>query len=410
VPEFSCRIGTPAGEIIERLYTAESEAALRHELERKDLLVISMRRAGGAIDAARSIMPFRRRVKAKEFLLFNQEFMALIRAGLPILASLDILIERRKNPVFRRALVDIRDRIRSGESLSQAFEAQGLFPKIFSSSLASGERSGEIATMLKRYITFSRTVQTIRKKVVGAMIYPSILLSLSVVLIMILVYYVVPTFSEFFTGLSGGKAELPMLTRGLVFFSNVVRHYILVILAAAVGGFALFQVWRKTARGRMAFDAFKLKIFLVGPVLQAYSVSRFARTLSTLAAGGIPLVTSLEITSGSVGNAVYEKAVDTVARRVKEGEAMWDSMEKTGLFSDMTVEMIKVGESTGALEEMLTNVADFLDEEIEQKISTLVSLVEPLMLVFMAIVVGTILLAIYYPLLKLYSGSQIGAV
>ncbi len=183
------------------------------------------------MDAARSIMPFRHRVKAKEFLLFNQEFMALIRAGLPILASLDILIERRKNPVFKRALIDIRDRIKSGESLSQAFDAQGLFPKIFSSSLASGERSGEIATMLKRFIVYSRTVQTIRKKVVGAMIYPTILMTLSIVLVGILVYYVVPTFSEFFMGLSGGKVDLPLLTRGLVFFSKFVRSYILIILA-----------------------------------------------------------------------------------------------------------------------------------------------------------------------------------
>lgn len=410
MPEFACRIGTPAGEVIERLYTAESEAALRRELDRKELLVISLRRTGGAMDAARSIMPFRHRVKAKEFLLFNQEFMALIRAGLPILASLDILIERRKNPVFKRALIDIRDRIKSGESLSQAFDAQGLFPKIFSSSLASGERSGEIATMLKRFIVYSRTVQTIRKKVVGAMIYPTILMTLSIVLVGILVYYVVPTFSEFFMGLSGGKVDLPLLTRGLVFFSKFVRSYILIILAGVIGGFMLFQVWKKTDRGRMAFDGFKLKIFLVGPILKSYSVSRFTRTLSTLVAGGIPLMTAIEITGGSVGNAVYERAVDSVARKVKEGEAMWESMEKTGLFGDMTVEMIKVGESTGALEEMLTNVSDFLDEEIEQKISTLVALVEPLMLVFMAIVVGTILLAIYYPLLKLYSGSQIGAV
>ena len=408
--EFACRIGTPAGEIVERTYTADSESALRRELERKDLLVISLRRAGGAADAARSIMPFRHRVKSKEFLLFNQEFMALIRAGLPILASLDILIERRKNPAFKKALVDIRERIKSGESLSQAFEAQNLFPRIYASSLASGERSGEIATMLKRFITYSRTVLAIRKKVVGAMIYPSILLALSGVLVGILVYYVVPTFSEFFIGLSGGKAELPLITKALVGFSKFIRNYILFIIVGAVAAFSLFQVWRKTAGGRLAFDSFKLKVPLVGAVLQAYAVSRFSRTMSTLLAGGLPLVTSLEITSGAVGNAAYERAVDSVARRVKEGEAMWDSMEKTGLFPEMTLEMIKVGESTGSLEEMLTNVADFLDEEIDQKISTLVSLVEPLMLVFMAIVVGTILLAIYYPLLKLYSGSQMGAV
>jgi type IV pilus assembly protein PilC len=397
MPEFACRIGIASGEVVERVYTAETEAMLRRELERKDLLVISVKRSGGAADALKSIIPFRHRVKTKEFLLFNQELMALIRAGLPILASFDILIERRKNPTFKRALIDIRDRVKSGESLSQAFEAQGLFPKIYASSLASGERSGEIATMLKRYVAYTRTV-------------PAILFSLSFVLIGILVYFVVPTFSEFFTGLSGGKVELPVLTQGLVLVSNLVRHYILFILAFAVTGGIAFSVWKKTASGRRLWDGFRLRLPMLGPILQAWAVSRFARTLSTLVAGGIPLVTSLEITGGAVGNAVYEDAIQNVAQRVKEGEPMWESMEKSGLFSDMTNEMVKVGESTGALEEMLINIADFLDEEIDQKLSTMVALVEPLMLVFMAIVVGTILLAIYYPLLKLYSGSQMGAV
>ena len=408
MPEFACRIGTTTGDIIERTYTAENEGSLRRELERKDLLIISVKKKSGSGGLA-SLIPFRGRVSTKEFLLFNQELMALIRAGLPILGSMDILIERRKNVTFRNALIDIRDRIKGGESLSTAFEAQGLFPKIFSSSLASGERSGEIATMLKRYITYSRTVLAIRKKVVGAMIYPAILLLLSFVLIGILVYYVVPTFADFFTGLSGGKVELPLITQLLVWFSKFVQSYILFIAGGAVVLGILFRLWHRTDAGRLAVDRFKLRIPLVGRILNNYAVSRFTRTLSTLVAGGIPLVSSLEITTQAVGNAVFERSIEAVAGRVKEGESMWESMEKTGLFTDMTVEMIKVGESTGALEEMLTNVSDFLDEEIDQRVSTLVALVEPLMLVFMAIVVGTILLAIYYPLLKLYSGSQMGA-
>jgi type IV pilus assembly protein PilC len=410
VPEFACRIGTTTGEIVERTYTAENEGTLRRELERKELLVISLKKKGDSASGLRALIPLKPRVGVKEFLLFNQELMALIRAGLPILGSLDILIERRKNQTFKRALIDIRERIKSGESLSTAFEAQGLFPKIFSSSLASGERSGEIATMLKRYIVYSRTVLAIRKKVVGAMIYPSILLTLSFVLIGILVYYVVPTFSDFFIGLSGGKVDLPLITQALVWFSNFVQRYILLMIGGAIALGIAYRLWHRTDAGRMTVDKVKLKIPLVGKILTSYAVSRFTRTMSTLVAGGIPLVSSLEITSQAVGNAVFERSIDNVARRVKEGEPMWESMEKTGLFSDMTVEMIKVGESTGSLEEMLTNVSDFLDEEIEQRISTLVALVEPLMLVFMAIVVGTILLAIYYPLLKLYSGSQMGAV
>ena len=408
--DFFCRLGNTSGEIIERTYTADSEAALRRELERKDFLVISMRKAGGVGEALRGLLPFRPRVKVKEFLLFNQEFMALIRAGLPILSSLDILIERRKNPVFKRALTDIRDRVKSGESLSEAFMAQGeLFPKLYGSSVASGERSGEVATVLKRYVTYTRTMMAIRKKVVGAMIYPMILMTLSIALVGVLVYYVLPTFTEFYKGLGGKGTDLPLITAVLVMISNFVRGNVVLIVFAVMGTSAVFQVWRKTDTGRYQFDSFKLQIPLVGGVLKSYAVSRFARTLSTLVSGGIPLVSALEITAQSIGSAVYGRALDGVTRRVQEGEALWDSLEKTHLFGDMTTEMIKVGESTGALEEMLTNVSDFLDEEIDQKLTTMVALVEPLMLVFMAFLVGAIMLAIYYPLLKLYSGSAAGA-
>lgn len=408
MPEFTCRIGTTTGEIIERNYTADNEGALRRELERKDLLIVSVRKTGGATEALRAFLPFRPRIGSKEFLLFNQELMALIRAGLPILAALDILIERRKNQAFKRALTDVRDRVKSGESLSDAFTAQGdLFPKIYCSSLASGERSGEIATVLKRYVAYTRTVLAIRKKVVSALIYPAILMVMSGLLVFVLVYYVLPTFAEFYKGLGGANTELPLLTAALVGLSNFVRTNILLILAALVGSLVFGSVWKRTEAGRYQFDTLKLKLPLVGGILRSYGMSRFARTLSTLVSGGIPLVTAIEITAQAVGNAVFQRALEGVARRVKEGESMWESIEKTGLFNDMTTEMIKVGESTGALEEMLTNVADFLDEEIDQRLSTLVALVEPLMLVFMALLVGTIMLAIYYPLLKLYSGSTV---
>lgn len=408
--DYSCRIGTATGDIIERTYSADSETALRRELERKDLLVVSIRKLGGAAEALRTLTPFRPRVSVKEFLLFNQELMALIKAGLPILASMDILIERRKNQVFKRALTDIRNRVKAGESLSESFLAQGdLFPKIYCSSLASGERSGEIATVLKRYVSYTRTVVAIRKKVVGAMIYPAILLCLSFVLVGILVYFVLPTFAEFYKGLGGANTELPWLTAALVGFSHFLRKNLILIVLGAVGGGVAFSVWKKTDAGRYQFDSFRLHLPLIGRILQSYAISRFARTLSTLVSGGIPLVTAIEITAESVGNSVFTRALNGVARRVKEGEAMWESIEQTGLYNDMTTEMIKVGESTGSLEEMLTNISDFLDEEIDQKLSTLVALVEPIMLVFMAVLVGTIMLAIYYPLLKLYSGSGLGA-
>lgn len=405
MPEFACRLGTPNGDILEQTMVAEDEAALRRECERKDLFVISARRKSGAAKTLQRLSPFRPHVSMKEFLFFNQELTALIKAGLPLVSSLEILIERKKNPTFRRALTDIKDRIKGGEALSEAFGAQeGLFPKIYSSTLASGERSGEIPTVLRRYIAYVKTLLGLRRKVISAFVYPAILLSLSFVLIGILVYYVLPTFSKFYEDF--GAKDLPLITEMLVGFSTFVRANVLYIIAGAAAAVFAFQFWRNTDRGRMTLDNLKLRLPFIGGVWMNYSINSFARTLSTLVSGGIPLVTSLEITAGAISNAVFTREIKVVAGRVKEGQSLWESLEKTGLFTDMSIEMIKVGESTGALEEMLTAVADFLDEEIDAKLSMIVSFIEPIMLITMAVIVGGILLAIYMPLLQAYGGQQ----
>lgn len=402
--EFQCKIVSSSGEILERNYSYDNEMILRKDLENKDYLILSVKKKNPLIDFVKGLLVWKGRVRIKEFLFFNQELAALIKAGLPVLLSLDILLERRKNVVFKKALQDIRDRVKSGSSLSEAFDAQGdLFPKIYSSSLASGERSGEIDTVLKRYIGYMKLVLALRKKIVSAMVYPAILLFLSIGLITLLLTYILPKFNEFYVSF---EAELPLLTKSLINASTMLRENIFIIVSIIVVVFIVFQLWKKTGRGRIAFDTWKLKIPIVGNVLHQYAISRFARTLSTLAAGGIPLVNALEISGGAVGNARFSKEIQDVSRKIKEGESLWESLEKTGLMSDMAVEMIKVGESTGALEEMLANVSDFIDEEIDQRINTLLSLLEPVLLLVMAFVVGGMLLAIYLPLLKVYAQSE----
>ncbi len=404
MPEFQCKVVTTTGEILARSYSYENESALRKDLERKEYLVLEVKKKSFLIDFLKSLLIFRAGVKIKEFLFFNQELAALIKAGLPIITSLDILIERRKNKIFRKALVDIRNRVKSGSSLSEAFDAQGdLFPKIYSSSLASGERSGEIASVLRRYISYTKLIMALRKRVVSAMIYPAVILSLSIGLVVLLVYYILPKFSEFYVSF---EADLPLITQALITFSLFVRKWALLLVVVIVAGIFAANIWKRTSYGKLKIDSFKLKLPLVGSVIHQYAISRFARTLSTLVAGGIPLVTSLEIAGNAVGNTLFSKEILDVARKVKEGESMWESLEKTGLMSDMAIEMIKVGESTGSLEEMLANVSDFIDDEIEQRINTLLSLLEPMLLIFMAFVVGGMLLAIYLPLLKVYGKSQ----
>ncbi len=401
--EFVCRIGTPGGEIVEESYTAESAEALRQDFEERDYYVYFIRKRGG-LDYLLDFSRLRRRVSTREFLVFNQEMAALIEAGMPITTSLDVLLERRKNPAFRRAIADIRDRVKSGASLSEAFEAQGrLFPRIYASSLSSGERSGEIGTVLRRYIAYTKTLLGIRKKVISALIYPAILLCAALGLVGLLVTYIIPKFREFF---SDFDAELPLVTRMVVGASGFVRDNIVYIGAAVIVAVVFVVIFVRTPKGSMALDGWKLKLPVLGGIWHRYAISRLTRTLSTLVSGGIPLVTSLEIAARAVGNRVFEREVLAVAQSVREGGALWESLEKTGLMTDMSIQMIKVGESTGALEEMLTNVANFYDEEIDSRLVTVVNLMEPAMLVFMAGVISVMLLAIYLPLIRSYSASQ----
>ena len=399
MPEFLARLGTPDGSILERSFTADSEKALRGELSGQ-YLVLGIRRKSTVASLVPGLGPGRT-IKMKEFLLFNQELASLLKAGLPILSSLDILTERRKNLVFKRALVDVRDKVRGGMSLSEAFAEQGdLFPRIYSSTLASGERSGEVSNVLQRYVVYQKTLMSTKRKVMSALIYPACLFLLSIGVIAILVMVVVPKFVDFYADLG---ADLPLITRLLIGLSALATDYLLVILAGAVGAAMAFRAWQRTESGRLTLDRIKLRIPLVGGILHRFAATRFIRTLATLLAGGIPAVAAIGIAGRAVGNRVFEKALLDVERRVREGTGLWQALDDTHLFSDIAIEMTKVGESTGALADMLGNVAEFYDEEIDTRLNTIMQLLEPVMLIFMGLLVAMMLLAIYLPLLRSYS-------
>jgi type IV pilus assembly protein PilC len=402
--QFICRMALPTGEIVERTVVADSEAAVRRELEDKDTLVLELRRQNPVFSAVAGAFAIKPRIAAREFLFFNQEFSALLRAGLPILTSLDILIDRRKNLVFKKALADIRERVKAGEALSDAFAAQGdMFPKLYAASLASGERSGELPNVLKRYIAYTRSILSIRKKVVGALIYPAILFTVSLGLISIMVFYVIPSFSSLFKDLG---TDLPALTQAIMDVALFFQRQWMLITAVVVAGAAAFVVWYRSPGGQIGFDRLKMRVPIIGEVFREYAQNRFTRTFSTLLAGGIPLVTSLELASRAVGNAVLESELMGVTVRVREGQPLWESLERTGYLSAMAVEMVKVGESTGALVEMLDNASEFSEEEIDYKLSKMVTLIEPVMLVFMAMVVTGMLLAFYLPLIRAAGSSK----
>ncbi len=403
MPEFIAKVGTSDGTVTERAFTADSEKALLEDLRSREYLVFGIRRKSGLLGLLPDLRG-KRTVSMKEFLLFNQELAALIRAGLPIIAGLDILIERRKNPVFRKALTDVRDRVRSGAALSEAFDAQGeMFPKIYSSTVASGERSGEVATVLQRYIAYQKTMLILKRKITSALIYPAFLLLVSFAIVIIFITYVVPKFKEFYADFG---ADLPLITKIMVGLSGLVTTHLPLALAGLLVLSIGVRAWARTGAGRLALDRVKVRIPVVGGIWHRFAVSRFMRTLGTLTAGGIPVVTAIGISARAVGNQDFERQLLDVERKVREGGSLWQSLEGTGLFSDIAIEMTKVGESTGALQEMLTHVSDFYDEEIDNRLATMIALLEPVMLIGMGFVIGIMFLAIYLPLLRSYTQSS----
>jgi type IV pilus assembly protein PilC len=402
MPEFIAKVGTSDGTVMERTFTAASEDALRNDLQGKDYLVFKIRKKSGVVD----LLPgfgAGRTVRMKEFLLFNQELAALIKAGLPIIASLEILTERRKNQAFKRALMDVRDKVRGGAALSEAFQGQGeMFPAIYPATLASGERSGEIASVLLRYINYQKTILALKRKVTTALIYPAILFVLMIGLIAILIIWVVPKFTDFYKDFG---ADLPLLTRALIGVSAFVTQKAVFVAALLALAAVLFRAWMRTPAGRLSLDRLVVRVPVIGGVFHRFAVSRFTRTLGTLIAGGIPVVTALEMSARAVGNLDFEQKLIDVERKVREGSSLWEALEATALFNDIAIEMTRVGESTGSLHDMLSNVSDFYDEEIETRIATIMVFIEPVMLVVMGSFVVLIMLAIYLPLLRSYAQS-----
>lgn len=405
--QFVARVGTPEGRVMEEVHTAADESSLRRELEKRGLHVFDLRRRGLGGSLGKGLaLPFgrRRRVDAQRFLAFNQELAALIRAGLPLLQALDLMVNRMAQGTFRSVLEEVRDRVRTGEDLSDAFAAHGdLFPRLYPSILKAGERSGELEQVLRRFIRYQKLVLEARKRVVSALVYPIVLVTLSIVMILIMLTFVVPQFEHFFAGTG---VELPLITRVTLAVGTTIQSNWLLLLVALGAGVVFYRVWKNTPAGKLGLDRLRLHLPFLGPVLHRFSLSEFCRSLSTLLAGGMPLVPALEIAVAAVGNAEIRRRLEPTIRKVREGEAFYEALEEAEVFTDLAVDMVEVGEATGALDEMLSNVSDFLDEQVEVRMQRLLTLVEPAMLVFMGIVVGLILVSLYLPLFSALSQTQ----
>jgi len=401
--EYLVNTADERGHVAEHVEHGASIAEVRDRFAQQGLLVTSIKPRGilGKAGPARQ-----KKLKLEQFVIFNQQFLTLIHAGLPILHGLDLLSKRQKNRYLRSILDNVRQRVRTGELLSEAFRhaAPGAVSKVYTTTLLAGEKSGNLEEVLGRFIAFQRVALAFRKKLIASLIYPALLVTMVLVMFTFLLSYVVPQFQTLYSQL--GNATLPSITLFVLGVGEVAKHW----FWAIIGGLALaiFITWRwaKTDAGSTAIDRFRLAIPIAGDIWLKYQVAIFSRTMSTLLSGGLPLVQALETAGSSVESKLISNAVLQSVQKVREGRPLSRSLEETGIFPELSFEMIEVGESTGALPAMLTSVAEFLEEDVQTALSAALSLIEPVILVVMGVVVATVLIALYLPIFSL--GAQAG--
>jgi type IV pilus assembly protein PilC len=399
MPEFVCRLGSPSGSVVERRRVAATIDALRRELEEEGFHVFSI-----APVRSRLRIPFlgkSAKVSGQDFLLFNTQLATLLGAGLPLTQSLELLREQQVNEHFKALLGSVHQQVTTGVSLSDAFLALGdVFPRLYANTLRAGERSGELEKILRRYVEYQRLTESVRKKIIGALTYPAVLIALSIVLVIILMVRVIPAFSTFYVQFD---AELPLPTRIVMGLSTGLQDHFILVSAVVVGLVTAIRMWRNSPSGRRITDRWRLVIPVVGKLAHLFAVSQFTRSLGVLLAGGTPMVPALQVSTTSVSNSYISELFRGCVQEVQEGRPLSDSLDDTGKMPPLALAMIRVGESTGALPEMLEHTSGFFDEEIEFSLARLVTLFEPMILVVMGIIVAGLLLAVYYPLLTTVS-------
>lgn len=390
--EFIVKLADDRGRVQEQTHAAATADELRARFTQAGYFVYSVKAKGGLGGSSK------KKVKLEIFLIFNQQFLTLIRAGLPILGSLDLLAKRQKNLNLRGQLEDVTARVKTGESISSAFEAQGSFPLVYTTTLLAGERSGNLEEVLQRFLDFQRVSLSFRKKLKSSLIYPVFLVLMVIGLFIFLVTFVVPRFAELYSQLG---TKLPDLTVFLLNVGRIAQSYGLYI-GAVLGLLGwLFVRWTKTDAGSSAVDKVRVSMPFLGQVWLKYQVGLFSRTLSTLLTGGLPLVPSLETAARSIESRQIGKAVFLAVDSVREGKGLARSLDSTKIFPELSIEMIEVGESTGALPQMLNSVAEFFEEDVQTQLATIMSLIEPIILIGMGVVVVIILIALYLPILSL---------
>ena len=393
--EFVIKLADERGRVQQQVQSAATAEELHHRFTQAGYYVYSVK--------PRGLTGSRRKAKLETFIIFNQQFLTLIRAGLPILGSLEMLAKSQKNPAFSGQLQNVAARVRTGESISAAFEAQGGFPVIYTTTLLAGERSGNLEEVLGRFLSFQRISLTFTKKLKASLIYPALLITLVFGLFVFLITFVVPRFATLYDQLG---TRLPGLTLALLALGNGAQHYFLYVAPVVLLIVFLIYRWSSTEAGADRIDAIRIKMPVFGMIWLKYQVALFSRTLSTLLAGGLPLVPSLETAARSIASKRIAKAVFSSVSSVREGKGLSLSLQATKVFPPLSVEMIEVGESTGALPQMLNSVAEFYEEDVQTALTAALALIEPAILIVMGLAVVTILIALYLPIFSLGNANN----
>jgi type IV pilus assembly protein PilC len=395
--EYLLKYADARGHIHEQVADAPSEQDARDRLTQQGFLVYTVR----ARDLSARLGGFqvsRKGVDMEKFLIFNQQFVTLVRAGLPILKGLDLLADRLTDPKLGRYIKAVRDEVKTGTGLSDAFDHQGVFPPIYVTTILAGERSGALTEVLDRFLTYQRLSLTVRKKLLVSLLYPALLLVLVAALIVFLVTYVVPNFAELYSSM---QASLPAPTRILIAVGTTARSYILLGIGVLIAAAAALWFWARRESSQETIDNWKRRTPIFGEIWTKYQVAQFSRVLSTLLIGGIPLTQALGTAGRSLGSVLLKKALDRTSTSVKEGKSLSAGLQATGIFPSLSIDMMEVGESTGALPQMLNSVAEFYEEDVQTRTAAVLSLVEPAIMIFMGIFVAFVLVSLYLPIFSL---------
>lgn len=407
--EFICRLGTPSGEIVTRIVEASAASEARSRLEREGFRVFAVSSAKEGLTAI--ISPGgssgKRRVKQGDFLLFNQQLSALLRAGIPVLQSIELLKTRSASANLRIVLADVEEKIKNGIPLSEAFESQGLFPRIYTASILAGEQSGALDDVLARFVTYLKRSVGISRKLRGALAYPAFLLLAATAMVAFLSLYIVPRMSELFKSLSANRG-LPTVTVVVLAIANGIAGNIIWLLPLVIViGIAVYA-WLRTTGGKLLLHKVLLRIPIAGQLIRNMATAQLGRSMATLLSGGITVPESWEISSQAINNLELRRRSQTVLPMIREGRGFTEALEKANWMPALALDMVGIGERSGSLREMLDEVANFYDSEAEVRLEQLTTLLEPIILLFMAAVVVTILLAIYLPIIQMISSGPVG--